>query len=272
LDSNAFITYNVPNPSLVSFGTLYPFGSANTITYLSGLGFKTMPFALTGSNSIKYVISRNTSTNLYYMTLFAENTCTLTTNTTLSSVSFICCGNGGTAGWCSGASPSFGAGGGGIGTGLLGYAIGSGTVISITRANGSNTILVIGPFTEATATAGGNSTTSAAGATGTATTAGYTSYNGGAGGSGSGVNGSNAGSTSITINSGYNLTSTGFGGGGRAGNGTTSNGGGGSYGFGGTGTSRAGLGYGAGAGGQIGNATPASQAGNPGVVILSFLI
>jgi len=272
LGFNSLVTYSVPSPSLVSFGTLYPFGSSDTITYLSGVGFKTMPFALTGSNSIKYAIVRNPSTNLYYMTLFAENTCTLTTNILLSSVSFICCGNGGTAGPCSGASPSYGAGGGGIGTGTF-AAIASGSTISITRASGSDTVLVIGGFTQATATAGGNSSHTAAGAGGTATTAGYTSFNGGSGGSGSGTNGSSAGSTSITVNSGYVLTSTGFGGGGKAGTTTTSDGGGGYYGFGGTGTSRAGLGYGAGAGGQRGSAsTPASQSGNPGVVILSFLI
>lgn len=277
LGSNALVTYSVPSPSLVSLGTLYPFGSSNTITYLNGVGFKTLPFALTGSNSIKYAIVRNPSTNLYYMTLFAENTCTLTTNITLSSVSFICCGNGGTAGASSGTSPSFGAGGGGIGTGTF-AAIASGSTISITRATGVNTVLVIGGFTQATATAGGNSSTSAAGATGTATTAGYTSLNGGAGGSGSGVNGSNAGSTSITVNSGYVLTSSGFGGGGKAGTTTTLDGAGGNGGFGGvSGTTidsdRTGVGYGSGAGGQRGSAaTPASRAGNPGVVILSFLI
>lgn len=276
LDSNALITYSVPSPSLVTYGTLYPFGSSDTITYLNGVGFKKLPFALTGSNSIKYAIVRNTSTNLYYMTLFAENTCTLTTNITLTSVSFICCGNGGTSGACSGASPSYGAGGGGIGTGTF-ATIDSGTVISITRATSVNTVLAIGGVTShfSTATAGGNSTTSVAGTSGIATTAGYTSLNGGAGGAGSGTNGSSAGSTSITVNSGYVLTSTGFGGGGQAGISTTSNGGGGSYGFGGgiSTTLRPGLGYGAGAGGQRGSATtPDSQAGNPGVVILSFFI
>jgi hypothetical protein len=274
LDSNSLVTYSVPSPSLVSFGTLYPFGSSDTITYLNGVGFKTLPFALTGSNSIKYAIVRNTSTNLYYMTLFAENTCTLTTNITLSSIDFICCGNGGTSGACFGTLPSFGAGGGGIGTGTF-AGIASGSTISITRANGSDTVLVTDGFTQATATAGGNSTTSAAGASGTATTAGYTSLNGGAGGSGSGTNGSSADSTSITVNSGYVLTSTGFGGGGQAGTSTNSNGGGGSYGFGGgiNTTIRPGNGYGAGAGGQRGSATtPDSQAGKPGVVILSFVI
>jgi len=272
LGSNALVTYSVPSPSLVSFGTLYPFGSSDTITYLTGVGFKTLPFALTGSNSIKYAIVRNPSTNLYYMTLFAENTCTLTTNRTLSSVSFICCGNGGTAGASSGTSPSFGAGGGGIGTGTF-AAIASGSTISITRANGSNTVLVTNGFTQATATAGGDSSTVATGASGTATTAGYTSFNGGAGG-GTSASGQSAGSTSITVNSGYALTSTGFGGGGGGG-GAILDGSGGSFGVGGfsVNNARLGNGYGAGAGGQRGSAaTPASIAGNPGVVILSFFI
>jgi hypothetical protein len=243
LNSNALVTYNVTSFNAAGFSTLYPFGSSDTITYLNGVGFKTMPFALTG-NSIKYAIVRNPSTNLYYMTLFAENTCTLTLNKALTSVNYICCGNGGNGDSSTVDYAGSGGGGGQVVIGTI-ASIASGITISITRANGNvNTVLAVGGTT--TATAG-------------------TTYNS------SGTPGS-----SITLNSGYSLANVGFGGSGSSGSTIgffPPGGSGGAYGVNAASPGRYGLGYGAGAGGE-GRAAifPSTVAGNPGVVILSFLI
>jgi hypothetical protein len=240
LNSNQFVTLNNSSLNTSFFKVMYPFGSSDTINYLNSRGFKTMPFSLS-NNSIKYVIVRNTSTNLYYMTLFAENTCTLTTNRDISSVNYICCGNGGAGGEGTADYAGAGGSGGGVATGTL-TTIVSGTTISITRASGVNTVLVTGGVTRA-------------------------SVNTGAGTPGSG----------ITLNSGFSLASYGFGGSGQPGQpgiifGT--DGLGGSLGVNAASGGRSGIGYGAGAGGQqkapMFGGTVTS--GNSGVVILSFLI
>ena len=250
LNSNQLFTLSISSLNTNFFKVMYPFGSSDTINYLNSRGFKTMPFILSG-NSIKYAIVRNTSTNLYYMTLFAENTCSLILSRSLTNVDFICCGNGGEGGAGTTNYGGSGGSGGGVAIGTI-ASINMTTNIQITRASASNTVLAVGGTNYASA--GGGSVYAP----------GYTVYSTGRQGS------------SITLNSGFSLASYGFGGSGSSGG----------YGFGGVSGqggllgvnaasgSRSGIGYGAGAGGEASHPIFGGSvvSGRSGVVILSFVI